>query len=231
MAKKRQGDPSKAVGLVRVSSEDQSLGPQAQVQALERWAATNNITLVEIFHENVSGAASLDKRPQLLAAIDCLKLEGAGLLVALRRDRLARDVVIAAMIERLVEQAGARVATVDGVGEGNTPEAMLLKGMIDLISSYERALIRSRTTQALAVKKRRNELVGTAPFGSRVAADGIKLEPHPAEQKVVSLVKQLRQEGLTMAGIADRLNFDQVKSRGSRWHKTSVVRLLKRAAA
>lgn len=231
MTKKRQGDPTKAVGLVRVSTEDQSLGPDAQVEALERWATTNNVTLVAVFHENVSGAASLDKRPNLLAAIDHLKLEGAGLLVALRRDRLARDVVISAMIERLVEKAGGRVTTVDGVGEGNTPEAMLLKGMIDLISSYERALIRSRTTQALAVKKRRGELVGTAPFGSRVASDGKTLEPHPPEQKVVSLVKQLRQEGLTMAGIADRLNLDQVPARGSRWHKTSVVRLLKRAAA
>ena len=230
MAKRKQGDPTRAVGLVRVSTEDQTLGPEAQVSALERWAAANNITLVAIFHENVSGAASLDKRPQLLAAIDCLKIEGAGLLAALRRDRVSRDIVLSAMIERLVERNGAKLVTTDGVGEGTGPESQLLKGMVDLIAQYERALIRSRTVAALAVKQRRNELVGTAPFGKQVGANGINLEDNPEEQKVISLVQKLRVEGLTMAGIADRLNLDQIPARGSKWHKTSIIRILKRVA-
>ena len=42
--------------------------------------------------------------------------------MAAKRDRIARDVVVAATIERLVADAGARVVTADGVSAEQTPE-------------------------------------------------------------------------------------------------------------
>ncbi len=73
--------------------------------------------------------APLDKRPGLIAALDTLTAGMA--LVAVKRDRLARDTMHAAMIERLVERASAHVRTCDGAGEGNSPEAQLMRHMID----------------------------------------------------------------------------------------------------
>jgi len=48
-------------------------------------------------HEDrgVSGAAQLDRRPGLLAALDCLARHKATYLVAAKRDRFARDIVVA----------------------------------------------------------------------------------------------------------------------------------------
>jgi hypothetical protein len=59
-----------AVGYVRVSTEEQVLGPEAQRVALARWAEGRGLQLV-VVHEDrgVSGAAALDRRPGLLAAL------------------------------------------------------------------------------------------------------------------------------------------------------------------
>ncbi|MCH9681437.1 MAG: recombinase family protein [Deltaproteobacteria bacterium] len=59
-------------------------------------------------------AHRIDSRPALLAAPDNLR-RGSTLVVA-KRDRLARDVVIVATIERAAERVGATVTSADGVG-------------------------------------------------------------------------------------------------------------------
>jgi DNA invertase Pin-like site-specific DNA recombinase len=225
------GDQTRAIGYLRVSTDEQHLGPEAQRDALGKWATANGVTLVAIYTEAVSGGAELDERTQLLAAIDAIKEHGAGVLLVAKRDRLARDTMLAAMIERLVERAGGRVVSADGVGNGTGPEAQLMRGIIDLFAQYERALIRTRTVAAMAMKKGRGERVGKIPFGLMVGADGKTLVPHPVEQEAVQLIVSMRGHGVTLKGITDRLNADGVACRGGRWHVTSVVRVLDRVAA
>ena len=94
-------------------------------------------------------------------------------LVAVKRDRLARDTLHAAMIERLAERAGAHVLTCDGAGEGDSPEAQMLRGIMDVFAQYERAVIRARTKAALAHKRANGERTSLhAPYGFQIAADG-----------------------------------------------------------
>ncbi len=98
---KRTGSPSVAVGYVRVSTEDQNLGPQAQRAALDAWATRTGVALVVVFEDHgVSGAAAIADRPGLVAALAALREHGAGVFVAAKRDRIARDPVVAAMVER-----------------------------------------------------------------------------------------------------------------------------------
>lgn len=73
------------------------------------------------------------------------------------RDRLARDVLTAAFVDRLCERAGARVDQADGTGNGTGPEAQFLRSVSDAFAAYERALIRARMKAALAVKKAKGE--------------------------------------------------------------------------
>ena len=90
----------------------------------------------------------LEDRPGLAAALTALRSVGAGVLAVARRDRLARDVALAAAIDRAVEHAGAKVRSADGAGDGDGPADRLLRGMLDLTAEYERALIRTRTRAA-----------------------------------------------------------------------------------
>ncbi len=56
---------ARGVGYIRVSTEDQILGPDAQRTALERWASARGVELVGVFEDRgVSGAAALDRRPE-----------------------------------------------------------------------------------------------------------------------------------------------------------------------
>lgn len=230
--KRTRRDENRVVGYVRVSTDEQSLGPAAQRTALERWCRDRGATLVAVFDDpGVSGAAPLERRTGLLGAVDALGRLNAGVLLVAKRDRLARDVVIAAMIERLAERVGARVASADGTGNGDGPADQLMRHLIDSFAEYERAMIGARTRAAMAVKRTRGERTSRwAPFGFALAADGVHLKPDAKEQQVIALVKRLRARGLSIRAIADRLNVKRCPARGAKWHKTSVERLLGRAA-
>src|SRR5688572_24763258 len=101
MRRSNRGTELAAVGYLRVSTEDQSLGLDAQREALTRWCAANGATLVAVHvDQGVSGGAPLEERPALLAALDELRVRGAGVLLVAKRDRLARDTLVAGMVER-----------------------------------------------------------------------------------------------------------------------------------
>ena len=231
MKRRAPRQASRAVGYIRVSKEEQCLGPEAQRAMIGRWCQSNGVELAATYQEELSGGTALDKRPQLLAALAALAQHDAGVLIVAKRDRLARDTMATGMIERLAERQGARVLSADGVANGEGPEAQLMRGIIDLFAQYERALIRSRTKAALQVKRGRGERVGRVPFGSRLGADGTHLEPDPEEQRTIALVRQLRADGRPLRAIVERLNTDGVPARGGRWHLTSVARLLRRESA
>jgi site-specific DNA recombinase len=232
VSQKRTLDPQRAVGYVRVSTEEQNLGPEAQRKAMHLWCKSHDTQLVAV-HEDlgVSGGAPLEKRPGLLAALDELGGNNAGVLLVAKRDRLARDVVVAAMVERLAQRQGARIKAADGTGNGTGPEAMLMRGIVDLFAQYERAVIRTRTRAALAVKKAKQERIGQVPYGYRLGADRVHLEPLEREQTVIQRVHSLKQEGLSIRAVAGRLNDENIPSRGTRWHPTTVARLLTRDTA
>src|SRR5437870_1505475 len=95
-AKKTSGDARIAVGYVRASTDEQQLSPQAQRGLLERRCREHGVRLVAVFvDQGISGAAPARKRPGLLGAFAALVQYRAGLLVVTKRDRLARDAVLA----------------------------------------------------------------------------------------------------------------------------------------
>lgn len=145
----------------------------------------------------VSGGSDLDDRPGLVAALAELRLLGAGVLIVAKRDRLARDVYVAATIERAVDHGGARVVCADGVGNGETPADAFMRTILDAAAAYERALIRGRTRSALAVKKARGERVGAVPYGFQLREDARTLEENPNEHAALVELRAMRAAGLS----------------------------------
>ena len=224
----KPSDPTLAVAYLRVSTEEQANGPKAQRHAIGAWAKRAGVRVVAWRVEHLSGGTPVEDRPRFMRALRDVREHHAGLLVVAKRDRLARDVVIAATAERLVADARAKVVTADGVTSENTPEGQLMRGLLDLFAQYERAMIRARTKAAMLAKGRRGEYTGgEAPYGYR--ASGESVVEHADEQVVIQMVKWLSAvHHLNAAGIARRLNQDHVPCRGSVWHAKSVSRLLAR---
>ena len=219
-----------AVGYVRVSTEDQGLGLEAQRAALAVWAERAGVTLLAVHEDRgVSGGAAIDRRPGLLAALDALAGCGAGVLVVAKRDRLARDVLNAAMIERMAERVGARVVSAAGEGEGSDPASKLMRTMIDAFAEYERAVIRGRTVAALKAKAARGEKVGGVQ--SYGVADGVSAERGDAEREILAAVVKAHAAGLSIRAIVSQLaERGMLTRRGGAIQSTQVARILKRAA-
>ena len=216
-----------AVGYVRVSTDDQALSVDAQHARLTAWCVEGHLSLTAVYEDiGVSGGAALDKRPGLMAAIDAL--EPGVALVAVKRDRLARDTMNAAMIERLAVRVGAKVLTCDGAGEGDSPEAVLMRTMVDAFAQYERQIIAARTKAALTVKRVKGEkLGGRIPYGMQLASDGMHLEANDAEQAVIALARELHAIGLSSRQVAARLAERGLYSRvGTVFTSTAILAMV-----
>lgn len=217
--------PVTAVAYLRVSTDEQHLGPDAQRASIGAWSAREGAVVVA-WHEDfgVSGGAPLEERPGLLHALDALT-PGSVLVVA-RRDRLARDVFVAAVIERAVARRRARVVSADGVANGDTPADAFLRTVLDGAAAYERGLIRRRTSDALQAKRRRGERAGTVPWGWTADEHG-RLAPARAELETAARIVALRNAGASLREIARVLDDEQRRTRtGGKIQPNQIRRIL-----
>ena len=132
MGKRRKtavGNPKRAVAYLRVSTTEQHLGPEAQRASIASWARSREVEVVGWCDHDlgVSGASEIAERDGLRAALDAIEEHSAGLLVVAKRDRLARDVVVAGAIEVQVMVRGARVVSADGTADGDDPMAVAMR--------------------------------------------------------------------------------------------------------
>jgi DNA invertase Pin-like site-specific DNA recombinase len=217
-----------AVAYLRVSTEDQHLGPEAQRAQIQSWAESKGIR-ISVWKEDhgISGAAGIAGRPGLFEAINELKTLRAGWLVVAKRDRLARDLEVIIAIEKAVTAAGGQIACVDGpIIEGAAGK--LIRRQFDVFAEYERGVIGERTKAALAAKRARGERFGTIPYGKKLAPDGqhqaprrcspkcagcLRLEDEPYEQRVIEAARAMRERGITLRGIASLLDVEGYKTR------------------
>ena len=233
-----------AVAYVRVSTDEQvesRAGLDAQLHAITRHCERHGLTLTGTYaDEGVSGAAQLDKRPGLLDAVNAVTK--GGVLLISKRDRLARDVVACAVVERMVAKRGGRVVSVAGEGTDNDDAtSILMRRIVDAFAEHERLVIAARTRAALQAKRRRGERVGRLPLGYTLApadtATNLSRAGHPvalvpveAQLKVVERIQREHSAGLSMRTIAKRLTDDGVPTAtgASRWCHSTVQRVVER---
>lgn len=217
-------DPTVAVAYRRTSTADQTNGLSAQRDAIERYAHARGLRIAS-WHEDagVSGGKPAYERPGFAALLGAMKAVGAGVLLVAKRDRLARDVVEAAMAARLVEKIGARVVSTDGVSHEDTPEGRLMRTMIDAFAEFERALIRARTKAALAARRVRGlRFSRHAPYG--FAYERGRMVAVPTEAATLRRMKALRQRGLTYRAIGEKLMKEGRRPRDAKRWSIPVVR-------
>jgi DNA invertase Pin-like site-specific DNA recombinase len=226
-------------GYTRTSTDRQDLSPEVQrAEILKKYREIGGW-----YHDTASGGAGLDKRPALAELLAVIK-KGDTLLIS-RRDRLCRDVYLASWLEKESLRKGFKIESADGVGNGDDPNAELMRHIVSAFASFERAMIRLRTKAALDAKRRRGEkLGGSLPFGyrlgrpRRVKIDGgekkqIKiLEPMPEEQVVIKKIIGWHRKGLGLRPIARRLNDAGIPGpqKGS-WNAVTVGAILRREGA
>jgi DNA invertase Pin-like site-specific DNA recombinase len=221
-----------AIAYYRVSTARQGrsgLGIEAQRAAVARFAEVEGYLLVAEFTEveTGKGAAALDRRPQLAAALVAGKTGKCPVIVA-KLDRLSRDV---AFIAGLMAQ---RVPFI--VAELGADADPFMLHLYAALAEKERRLISERTRSALAARKAQGARLGNRSNPAEAAALGRKAQVEEAATfaaNVLPIIESLRASGVRdLRGIALALNNRGVRTaRGGRWHVSNVKNLVDRLPA
>jgi DNA invertase Pin-like site-specific DNA recombinase len=217
----------KFVFYLRVSTDQQNLGIEVQRDICLKYISNQKEkNYIEFVDDGFSGSLELDKRPGLLASISILEKDD--ILLVAKRDRLGRDPIVNAMIERAVTRKKAKLISASGdVREDNDPSSILMRRMIDAFAEYERLIIGARTKAALQIKKKKNERVGHIPFGYKLSEDLIHLESNEFEKETLEKLIELRKKKLSYRKIAEIMNNQNVYNRKNlQWNHVSIHRIL-----
>ena len=171
------------IGYGRVSTTEQT----TEVQE----AALRSAGCELVFVEKISSRAPLEKRLMLVKALR--ELQKGDVLVVSKLDRLGRSQSeVIARLNSLTEN-GIHLETLDGLLNTKSLGLMapLMVGLLTGLSEVERSLIRERTMESIAHRKRTGGNIGGRPSTS---------------PEKIALAKHLRNEGKTYTEIASALS-------------------------
>src|SRR4029078_325740 len=219
---------SDLITYIRVSTSQQGrsgLGIEAQRQALAHFAKSEGFTVTREFVEveTGKGADAIDRRPQLKAALASARKQRCEIAVA-KLDRLSRDVhfisgLMAHKVPFLVAELGPDV------------DPFVLH-LFAALAEKERALISTRTQQALAAAKARCIMLGNQKLhvARKSAVKAVKAEADRYAANVLPVIRAAQKAGArTLRDMASVLNARGVPTaRGGQWHPKSVSNILGR---
>jgi DNA invertase Pin-like site-specific DNA recombinase len=219
-------DRKKAIGYGRISTEKQSEGIslEAQQEAIVTFGVASGYELIDVLVDDaISGAKTDDERPGLAAVLAAIQEGRASVVIACKRDRLARTQALCGYVQTLIEKAGAELVVIDEVALSDITRAVLT-----MVSEVERLLAIQRTKLAMRALKARGMALGNVPYGYFRADDG-RFHQQADEMAVVSKIINLRRSGMTQKEIARQLRDDQIPTkRGGVWRQEQVRSILAR---
>jgi hypothetical protein len=109
---------SESAAFLRVRSATERRGRAMMMISHRPWprAGARARCAAWCIDHGVRSITPVERRPGLRAALGAIRQHGAGLFVVAKRDWIARDVVLAASIDRAVSVSGARVVSASGEG-------------------------------------------------------------------------------------------------------------------
>lgn len=213
------------LSYLRVSSRGQVDGDgfPRQREKIDQWITTHGAThLGEFREEGISGTTDLLARPALSRLIEHILSHGNIQTVLIEKaDRLARDLIVGELLLKQFTEMGVTVIECEGgndltLGDGN-PTAKLVRQILGAVAEFEKSSI-VRKLRAARNRKRgeTGRCEGVKPYGSLAG-----------EQAVVTVIRGLRDEGLTMRQVASELDSRGIQTRsGGNWSHSVVARIL-----
>ena len=216
------------IAYYRVSTAQQGrsgLGLEAQQQAVRAFIEAHGLTEIAQYIEVETGKGhdALERRSVLAEALKHARKARASILVS-KLDRLSRDVhfvsgLMAHRVPFVVAELGLDV------------DPFMLH-IYAAVAEKERALISSRTREALRAAKARGVRLGNPTNLNEArakAAASIRQARADRNAHVLPLVRVLQGQGITtLSGLAQELNARRVPThKGGDWHASSVRNLLR----
>jgi site-specific DNA recombinase len=220
-------------GYIRVSRvagrEGESfISPEVQRKRIAGWAELHGVEIVRWWEELDQSGRRRDRPMFQQALARCEAGETGGIVVA-RLDRFARSAVDALESIKRLNEAGARLVSVEDNFDGSTPMGRFAIGILTLIAELELERITENWSTAVkAAVDRGVHISATPPAGYRRGEDG-RLVVVPEEATVIREVFDRRATGASWTELADYLTNSGVKSSkgSSGWSITGTSSLVK----
>lgn len=214
----------KAYGYVRVSGGSQvdGDGPVRQELALEQFCVTHGLELERVFSDlAVSGTVEGLDRPGFFSMLEELAISGVKVVIVEKMERLARDLIVSEMMIREFRQRGIELYTTDqgkvDLVTDSDPSRTLVRQMFSAIAQYEKSCLVAKLRAARQRKKAQTgRCEGAKPYGNT-----------NVEMRLMELVSNLRNSGVSWNGIAALLTQNRVKKRcgSTKWHKSEAYEI------
>ncbi|MGF2950304.1 recombinase family protein [Microbacterium alcoholitolerans] len=201
---------TKALLYCRVSTDDQvenGVSLEAQEQALALEAMRRGYEFEVVREEGKSGK-SLEGRDKLAEALDLLDKHKADVLMAVRMDRLSRNVGdVASLMARSKKRGWGIILSGDKLD--TTADGKFRTYLDAALAERERDIISVRTKEGMAEKKRQGAVFG------RVVDPGFL----PTYRRVLDMHRQ----GISMNAIARTLNDEGVPTaKGGKFYASTI---------
>ena len=221
---------NRALCYVRVSTVEQSkfgFSLDAQEERLRAYCRMAGLEVAELIREEgVSASIPLGKRPAGSKLLE--QVSGGSHIVCLKLDRLFRDAEDALRQTKAWEKAGITLHLVDLGGTSLSTGSAMGRMFLTLMAGcaeLERNLVAERTASVLAHKKQQCKVYNHTPFGFERVGD--RLVVAVDEMTKVRLMQERREDGWSLAMIADAFNTDHIPGKnGGRWYGRTVKNIL-----
>jgi site-specific DNA recombinase len=180
----------RAVSYVRESTEEQGNGfsPDAQREAIRKFAAENELELVGEYCDFHSGWKRADSRPEFQRLMADAAERRFDCVLVYHTSRLARNQVEARRYKQMLrERLGIKVVSVtQPMGEDHSdPSAFLAESIHEMFDEYYSVSLSFWTRTGLREKARQGHLVGALPWGYVRDAETAVAVPDPERATLV----------------------------------------------
>jgi site-specific DNA recombinase len=229
-------DEMKAYGYIRVSSADQVKGTSLdeQKRQIVAYAYLKGIELLGVLVDPaVKGEVPIHLRSQGRILVEAIDNGSINCVIITKLDRAFRSasdclVCIEAWEKKNI---GLHILNIGGqcIDTTTTTGKFFITVMAGA-AELEKNLIKDRCNSGRQARKSEGKRIGEIPFGYNLAPDNKTLIPDLGEQRLISEVKSLKAQGLSLRAIARELNDRGIKGKkGGTWQSNQVKAILSRS--
>jgi len=223
----------KAIGYIRVSTEDQAregISLDNQRAKIKAYCDLKEMDLIETIEDAGISAKNLN-RPGAKRVLEMAKGKQIDAIVVYKLDRMFRSTVDALETTRRFDKWGIFFHSIQETLDTQSAMGRFFFTLTAALAEMERGIIGERTRAALSHKRANGEKTGgDVPFGYNLSSTG-HLEANKAEQKAITLIHDLNRKGYSLRAICRELEREGHKTKGGGlvWHPQAVSRIIKRA--
>ena len=224
----------KAVGYVRVSTEEQAKGGislDMQRAKILSYANLEEMDLIEIVADEGISGCTIKARPGIQRVMQMVRSKEVRSVIIYKLDRLSRNTIEALQIARLMDRKGAALHSITEKLDTQSAMGRFFFTLMASIAEMERGLISERIQAAMHRKKEKGETCNNNPqYGYRIVDDLVV--PDPDEERIVQRIRALRSEGRTIHEVIAILSQEGTFNRkGKPFGKTQIHTIIQRIAA